>query len=199
MSLNFNEIDINRKCITYHSNPIKTNLKNDIDNFSDKTLKNGIYTLDDNKTKFKISTEGYYCYQYNNPLDKKIYNIIFKFYKTDKEPSKIQQFKDFEFNINKYEANDDNNFIYKMVCDIIRTLYYNFEFILKYNIFDGKIPMLHNVINKLNNNEIPIFIQSNYQNAYVCTINTGIIMNIGYYKNDNELISIGAADVILHE
>ena len=96
--------------------------------------------------------------------------------------------------LNNYVNNDDNSFVNKMINDIIRTIYYNFEFILRFSIFGGKIPLLHKIINNNKNSEmeIPIFIQSNFQNAYVLNIDSGVIINIGYYKKGEELISIGA-------
>ena len=199
-NLDLKKSDFNRNCHAFQSAVNNTN-NIDINLFPVVQLKNGIYTLDDGKIKFNISKDGYYCYNYTNPDDKKIYNIIFKFYKIDKEVYEIQNFKDYEFNINNYINNDENSFVNKMINDIIRTIYYNFEFILRFSIFGGKIPLLHNVINnkKNSNMEIPIFIQSNFQNAYVLNIDSRVIINIGYYKNNNELISIGAADVLLHE
>ena len=198
--LDLKKSNFNRNCHAFQSG---INNKNNIDInlFPEVQLKSGIYTLDDNKTKFNISKDGYYCYNYTNPDDKKIYNIIFKFYKIDKEVYEIQNFKDYEFNINNYINNDENSFVNKIINDIIRTIYYNFEFLLRFSVFSGKIPLLHKIINNNKNSEmeIPIFIQSNFQNAYVLNIDSGIIINIGYYKNNNELISIGAVDVLLHE
>ena len=102
--LDLKKSDFNRNCHAFQSGINNFNNTNNIDInlFPEVQLKSGIYTIDDGKTKFNISKEGYYGYKYNNPEDKKIYNIIFKFYKIDKDVYDIQNFKEYEFNINNY-------------------------------------------------------------------------------------------------
>lgn len=196
-----NHCPSNHKAIFSKINVNFSNNNIDLNSFSNIELKNGIYTIDTNKKTFKISKDGYFCYQYKNPLDSIIYNIIFKFYKINEDPYDMTCIKEYEFNINNYIDNIENKFISQMIYDTIRTIWYNFDFIIKFNIFNGLVPMLHNIINNSGNPEyiIPVFFQNNYKNAYVCTLNSGSIINIGYYKNNNDYISIGTVDVILHE
>ena len=152
-------INLSSNCpIKYKTTFSQINVNNpnnniDINLFYDTELKNGIYTID-NKTKFKISKDGYFCYQYKNPLDSIIYNIIFKFYKINEAPYNMTCIKEYEFNINNFIDNIENNFVSQMVYDAIRTIWYNFEFIINFNMFNGQLPMLHNIINNSNNPDL---------------------------------------------
>jgi hypothetical protein len=187
-------------------NELIYNLTNNfiIDNFIDSILPNGIYTLNNND-KFKLDSSGNLLYIYN--FNNQNYNIIFKFFNTIDIDSILlvdntsYNLNNYHFNIKNYISNTNNDFVAKIIYDVIRTIIYNFKMIKQYNFWNGKIPIIHNVINNtLNiNNIIPIFIEKNLENAYSYNSNYGSFLTIGYYSFNSNLVSVGAVDVIAHE
>ena len=138
-------IDINNKSLYSLNNNQNINPCD----FLDMVLPNGIYTLDNNET-FKIDLSGNLLYQYifNNNL----YNIIFKFYNALNINSLLlvdntsYNLNNFHFNIRNFISNSNNDFVAKIIYYVIRTIIYNFKMIRQFNFWNGKIPIIHNVI-----------------------------------------------------
>lgn len=172
--------------------------------FTDLIIPDGIYTHN-NDEAFKIDSSGNLLYNYS--YNSQNYNIILKFYNTIDIDSillvdnTIYNIDNYHFNIRSFISNTNNDFVAKIIYDVMRTMVYNFKMIKEYNFWDGKIPIIHNVINnELNeNNIIPIFIENNLENAYSYNSNYGSFITIGYYTHNSSLISVGAVDVIAHE